>query len=290
VLKIGDFSRLARVTVKTLRFYDAAGLFHPSFVEPRTGYRFYRAEQLAVLGRIRMLRDLGCSVSEIRQLLSPGGPCAAHERVLTGLRARLQQRITSDERRLRQLDAVLNPSQSVSAVRPRQAVVERRLEPVLAYTVRDRVRSAGAAVERMFEAAEQYVARYACRAVSPPFLLCHDLEYRDADVDVEVCIPVETGSAASIAARVVEGAGRAACLGFVGAYDQAPSVYGRMLDWMDGSGTAIAGPIRESYLRFGARQCGYSISPHQLASRSADYETEIQIPLEAAHRTERAHG
>ena len=64
MLKIGDFSRLAHVSVKTLRFYDEAGLFAPAAVEPRTGYRFYRAAQLPQLQRILLLRELGCTVAE----------------------------------------------------------------------------------------------------------------------------------------------------------------------------------------------------------------------------------
>lgn len=75
----------------------------------------------------------------------------------------------------------------------------------------------------------------------------------------------------------------------MGPYEQAAAIYGRMLDWIDGSGTAIASPIRESYLRFGARRCGYLISPFRRASCAAEYQTEIQIPLEAPRRAEAAH-
>ena len=69
LLKIGPFARLARVTVKTLRFYASAGLFQPIWVDPRSGYRFYCATQLTILRRIRLLRDMGCSIAEIRQLM-----------------------------------------------------------------------------------------------------------------------------------------------------------------------------------------------------------------------------
>src|SRR5690349_12643865 len=59
LLRIGPFSRLARVTIKTLRFYDAAGLFRPAWTDPRSGYRFYSTAQLPALRRIRVLRELG---------------------------------------------------------------------------------------------------------------------------------------------------------------------------------------------------------------------------------------
>lgn len=54
MLRIGAFSHLARVTVKTLRHYDDVGLFRPAYVSPTSGYRYYRADQLAALQRVRV--------------------------------------------------------------------------------------------------------------------------------------------------------------------------------------------------------------------------------------------
>ena len=44
--RIGEFSRLARTTVKTLRYYDEVGLLKPEGVDPFTGYRHYTTRQL----------------------------------------------------------------------------------------------------------------------------------------------------------------------------------------------------------------------------------------------------
>src|SRR5262249_37542971 len=89
LLRIGPFSRLAPDTMKTLRFYDSAGLFRPACVDPRTGYRLYSATQLPALRRIRLFRELGCSISEIRALTSVS-PHSLENRLQTaGLRRRL---------------------------------------------------------------------------------------------------------------------------------------------------------------------------------------------------------
>ena len=37
--KIGEFSKLARTTIKTLRYYEQAGLLNPSFIDDN-GYRY----------------------------------------------------------------------------------------------------------------------------------------------------------------------------------------------------------------------------------------------------------
>ena len=55
VFKIGDFSKLSRVSVKTLRYYDELGLLKPAHVDHFTGYRFYSADQLPQLNRILAL-------------------------------------------------------------------------------------------------------------------------------------------------------------------------------------------------------------------------------------------
>ena len=222
MLKIGDFSRLARVTVKTLRFYDNVGLFRPAFVEPRSGYRFYRANQLLALRHVRLLRELGCSVAEVRDLNSMSVDCPKYAHWLAALRKRLMVRVARDEHRLRQLDALLGRIAVQSQERGQSVVTERRIAPIAALTVRDRVQSLGKEVQRMFEATERRAARNRCRAQCSPFLLFHNMEYRDVHVDVEVCVPITQDSLAACGGRIVNGVDRAACLRFKGSYDQAP--------------------------------------------------------------------
>ena len=43
---IGEFSRLAHVTVKTLRHYSQIGLLQPAHIDRFTGYRYYKLGQL----------------------------------------------------------------------------------------------------------------------------------------------------------------------------------------------------------------------------------------------------
>ena len=43
--RIGEFSYLYKLTIKTLRYYDEIDLFKPSYKEPYTGYRYYSEDQ-----------------------------------------------------------------------------------------------------------------------------------------------------------------------------------------------------------------------------------------------------
>ncbi len=70
MIRIGDFSKLSRVSVKALRYYDEVDLLKPIEVDPVTGYRYYELAQLQRLNRILALKDMGFSLQEIGQLLA----------------------------------------------------------------------------------------------------------------------------------------------------------------------------------------------------------------------------
>jgi DNA-binding transcriptional MerR regulator len=66
---VGEFSRIARVSKRLLRYYDEIGLLKPIHIDKFTGYRYYSAEQMPRLNRILALKDLGLSLDQIQRLL-----------------------------------------------------------------------------------------------------------------------------------------------------------------------------------------------------------------------------
>lgn len=69
MLKIGTFSKLSRISVRMLRYYDDQGLLQPESTDPDSGYRYYSESQLVTANRISAFRDMGFGLAEIRQLL-----------------------------------------------------------------------------------------------------------------------------------------------------------------------------------------------------------------------------
>ena len=63
MFKIGEFSKLSRISIRMLRHYDEIGLLVPEETDPWTGYRRYAAAQLMTANRITALRGLGFSGS-----------------------------------------------------------------------------------------------------------------------------------------------------------------------------------------------------------------------------------
>ena len=59
MFKIGEFSKLSRISIRMLRHYDEIGLLVPEETDPWTGYRRYAAAQLMTANRITALRAWG---------------------------------------------------------------------------------------------------------------------------------------------------------------------------------------------------------------------------------------
>lgn len=276
MFRIGDFSRLARVTIKTLHHYDEAGLLQPAHVDPHTGYRYYAAAQLQTLQRILLLKDLGFSLDQIRDLLAAPLDVGEFVASLEERRAGLLNDIARDQARVRRLEA-LRESLAESSVAT--AVIVRDVPAVSVHSIRARVPHFGEAVQQLFESAETAVARLRARADASPFMIFHDQDYREEAADIEVCIPVKANAADALITRTVEAAPSVGCLTYQGGYDQTAPLYSSMLNWMERSGLRIAGPLREVYHRFGADQTGYRLPGHMIAASSKDYVTELQVPV-----------
>lgn len=63
----GDFARMANVSVRTIRFYDKQNILKPSYVSP-SGARFYTDSDLARLQQVLLLKYLGFSLDDIRNM------------------------------------------------------------------------------------------------------------------------------------------------------------------------------------------------------------------------------
>ncbi len=68
----GQFARMANVTVRTIRFYDSHNILKPSYVNEK-GARFYTDSDFARLQQILLLKYLGFSLDEIRELTIDDG-------------------------------------------------------------------------------------------------------------------------------------------------------------------------------------------------------------------------
>ena len=270
MFKIGDFSKLSRVSVKTLRYYDEIGLLKPSYVDDFTGYRYYAADQLARLNRILALKDLGFSLEQTERLLDDALSPGQMREILRMKQAEIHQRVEDELGRLARVEARLRAIEQ-EGVMPAYDVVVKRIEPLLVAAIRDTIPNFPAS-GKLFDELFAYVDAQARRSAGPPLAIWHDDEYRETDIDAEAALPID---------RPLSGGGRVAiydlpevatmaCVVHQGSLDTIGQAYNALLSWIQHNGYRIAGPAREHYLRTGA----------PVAQDDRSYLVEIQFPVE----------
>ena len=106
MLKIGEFSKLTKTTVKGLRYYDRIGLLKPAVVDCYTSYRYYTQEQIETAQKILSLKATGLSCKKIQSILEDSVNAdvvlALHKQELENIKREL-------EKQLKNLDLLINP-------------------------------------------------------------------------------------------------------------------------------------------------------------------------------------
>ncbi|MCI8483102.1 MAG: MerR family transcriptional regulator [Lachnospiraceae bacterium] len=100
LLTIGQFAAMHGINKKTLMWYDEIGLFHPAFIHPENGYRYYSYHQSPILETILLLRELDVSLEVIQKFME--------HRSAKKLKCLLEEKIGDLDRHLVHLQAVRN--------------------------------------------------------------------------------------------------------------------------------------------------------------------------------------
>ncbi|MCX4364892.1 MAG: MerR family transcriptional regulator [Bacilli bacterium] len=63
--KIGEFSKIVDMPVRTVRYYDEVDVLKPEYVDQFSGYRYYTDNNVSEAEWIKLLRNTGFSLEEI---------------------------------------------------------------------------------------------------------------------------------------------------------------------------------------------------------------------------------
>ncbi|CAG0930551.1 HTH-type transcriptional activator TipA [Thermoflexales bacterium] len=269
MFKIGDFSRLSQVPTKTLRYYDEIGLLKPSEVDRFTGYRYYSASQLSRLNRILLLKDLGLSLDQIGRLLEDDLPPAQLRGMLKLRQAEIEHALEEEGARLARVAALITQIEQENVRLSRYDVVLKKVAPLRIASVRDVVANYGAQGE-LWNELEAYLTQHNIKPVAPCLTLDHNESYKERDVDLEVCEPIDAALPATnrVQVRELPAVEQMACTVHHGPFNQLNQGYRALMQWAEPNGYRFCGPSREVYLQ---------------VSTSGDDSTnvaEIQIPVE----------
>ena len=104
---IGEYSRIAQVSKRLLRYYDEIGLFQPIKIESTSGHRYYSASQLPALNRILALKELGLSLDQIRRFIQDDISLEEIQGMLLMKKAELEQQVLDELKCIRTIESRL---------------------------------------------------------------------------------------------------------------------------------------------------------------------------------------
>lgn len=271
MLKIGEFSKLAQVSVKTLRYYDELGLLRPDWIDRYTSYRYYTLQQLPRLNRILALRELGFSLVQIARLLREDLPPVELQRLMKLRQVELEHAVQAEQARLARVTARLRQIEQ-EGHQPRYEVIVKRIEPRLVASIRDTIADQHDIGSLSAELRSYLKHCGTTPGTLPPYLaIYHDTEYLDRGADVEVAIPLEDRQRGNARVTVYElpAITDAASVIHTGSYDRISGAYRALVAWTQANGYRTAGPNREIYLQGLAE----GLDP-------SHYVTELQFPIQ----------
>jgi effector-binding domain-containing protein len=186
-------------------------------------------------------------------------------------RAELQQHLADEQKRLDRVEKLLTHLEQEGKMSDYQIAIK-KLEPMLIASVRA-ILPTYSACGPIFGEIYQYIAKkFVFKPADPPFMLYHDMEHKDTDVDVEVGVPISKAIKGSDRVKVYELPGaEIASTVFKGPYSGIGQAYQSVLAWCETNGYQFYGPIREIYFT----------SPQHVDDPSKNV-TEIQVPVKKA--------
>ena len=247
-LKIGEFSRLMQVTVKTLRHYEQKELLIPDEVDEWTGYRYYSTEQMLKLNSIRQLQKLGFTLEEIRELYDNESHAPSMEQ--------LSKKIEDTERQLKQLIArrsqLLDWMDSRKKIKIMEKFSIESLPAVIVATHREVIPDYAALGLLCVNTIGPEMQRLGCKCPPPGycFTIEHNKEYSPSDIDIEYCEQVEEkGTDSSIIQfKQLDAVSKALCMKHVGPYERFYESFTEAFAYMEQHGYRIAGHPRTCYI------------------------------------------
>ena len=246
-LKIGEFSRLSKVTVRALRHYEEIGLLTPEIVDRWTGYRYYTVAQFQKVQNICILKSLGYSLDEIRDLMED-------ECHFPSVKS-LEEKIVQCERELAVLKERHRMLKEIVVSHKKNHKKEKlyfeSLPAIIVASHRAVISSYDELGRLCCEVIGPEMARLGCECPEPGY--CYTIEhggYKPQDIDIEYCEKVkEKGKdSALVKFKEIPAVPMAACLKVFGPYEKLRQSYIDLFAQLEKEGYKVTGNARANYI------------------------------------------
>lgn len=268
IFKIGEFSKLTQVSIRMLRHYDETGLLKPAQVDKFTGYRLYSTEQIPTLNKIVFLRDIGFNISEIALALARWD----NDYILSQLeqkRRDIEETIQEEQAKLSKIQlakediltekAAIHYNVAIKAIPSYQVLSLRKVIPDYY------------AEGELWREMSTFAKNNKIVVSEKTFSIYHDPEYKETDVDVEICAPVKLmgESKNGFVFRSTEPIPIMACTMVYGPFQNIAGAYLALANWLN---------EHDQYKMTGQSRQIVHRGPWN-EENPDKYLTEIQIPL-----------
>ena len=253
MFKIGEFSKLSHTSVRMLRHYDQLGLLVPEKVGFDSGYRYYSATQLQKVNKINKLKELGFSLSLIKEMIENADTeQMTHYFMLR--KSELQEELDKLERQhvlLESATAILREDAS----KMNYHVILKEIPAMNVVSIRKiipKYEDEGGLWQEFYE----QVMAYQPKIDFPPChtqadiarAIYHDPEYKEHDIDIELQSNVN-GTYESNGQLIFKSvpAQKVASVTFSGPYEQTSAVVEQAAKWIEDQGLQMNGVMFNIY-------------------------------------------
>ena len=263
MFRIGEFSKLAKISIKALRYYDRIGLLKPAWKDASTSYRYYTEEQLTLVALICAYKETGMSVESIMHLIKEEENTQA---LLEKQRSILLNKQNEIQKMLSELDILIKkcPEQKYTA---RIVTVEKRL----VYYCRGYIASVESIHNFIKSCAAELARTNPDVRLSEPDYCCviyPDDSYRESDIFIEYAQSVDRYGIENdfLKFKEIEPI-TAVSVTHYGGYANLRNAYAYAVKWAQENGYTLKGEPRERYIDGAWNQSDVSL-----------WRTELQLP------------
>ncbi len=269
--KIGEFSKLNRITVKTLRHYEIIGLLKPNEIDEWTGYRYYDVSQFRKVSIILYLKKLGFSLSEIREMFDDGLEYPPTEMIMAKIESCRQGQAFLKW----QLEELMNLENHIQGGIKMEKVFIKTLPAITVASFRKVIKDYGELSYLCCNVIGPEMQRCGCKCdnLSYCYTVEHDKEHKVTDIDVEYCEAVDSRFQESdiLKCRDLPEVKTAVCINHLGSYHNFQQSVAILVNYIEENGYKIIDYPRFSYID----------GPWNKENES-EYLSEIQFPVALA--------
>ncbi|MFT8352919.1 MerR family transcriptional regulator [Clostridium saccharoperbutylacetonicum] len=263
--KIGEFSKITKLTTKTLRYYDEEDILVPSDRHDN-GYRLYNESDFKKAQIIVRLRELEFSIAEMKDLFNLCDDVDDIPYVLEEKRAFIEKRIKEEQLLIKKLNQHLLPiNKEVSEMSYDIELKEVQEIPVASVRYKGKYSDVGKYIGKIYSLVKN-------KGAGAPFNCYYDEEFKDT-ADIELCIPTKellNKCDEDVKCRMLPKLKGIATIHY-GSYDTLNCAYKALLNYAKAHNLLIKTPSREIYIK----------GPGKIFKGNPQkYVTELIVPYE----------